>query len=365
MSFLVIYKGNSGGSVLIPDSPFHNITPEPIWYHCPVCEKAYKSLEDLRNHRIDNHPLHRPYLMIKGIPVGRDELQLKRPLILEDLVLENVEQAFLDGVKYHDFQELFNKLVANQVGRRVLSLQYQEYVAQVALTFNLITDKALHEVECAFLEVFSTQEISTQLLRSFTAKLGKLNRDNAYAGGLGCYVSGLMAKDRVPSTSLAFDQFNTKFGEALDHLESVDTSLAKSVSAVMMFARNQFTRSSKTTILPQLAITSEFMLDGQFRDFDYVQRELSARIPIDSMTETLVLFCTKGSEYRKSYSNDLMRMQKSSVVSPEDREKIIFSLMCHHLETSKEIQAVECFKKLKYSNVFAETATQVMDTNNA
>ena len=358
MGFLVIYKGDASGSVQIPDSDFEGITPAPRVYLCPICDLSFESLELLQDHKIASHPLKRPYLLIHGSAVSSDTIYLKQQLFRKDLGIENAENVALDDVSYGNPNEMLDALVANQSGRRVVKLSYQTYQVTISLIFDLISDESLVLVEQCFQEVFSGQELSSFKLRQFDSKLQEIKCANIYAGGLGCYVSGVMAKDRVRSSGLRFEEFNTKFGEALDALDHIDTELSKSIKAAILFSRNQFTRSMKASFLPQLSAVSKFMITGTFHDIDIDSYSDSTLLPIDSVTETLVMFCTKGESFRRFSIESLKKLIKTSSISLDDQHKVNFALMCHFLEISEYDKANEYFRKVKHSSTFKEVAAE-------
>jgi len=360
MGFLVVYKGNQGGSVTIPDSEFEAIKPASAVFSCPLCEEIFESQELLQDHKIAAHPLKRPYLVIHGSAVGSDAVCMKKRLERGDLGVENAEQTYLDGELFDDPDKMLATLVANQSGRRVVTLSYQSYQVEVGLTFDLISDAALKLVEEYFQDVFSAQELSAEKLRQFDSKLQEAHCGNTYAGGLGCYVSGIMAKDRVRSSGLAFEQFNEKFGEALDALESIDTELSKSIKAAILFSRNQFVRSMNATFLPQLSAAAQFMTSGEFRDVEVETVPRSVLLPIDSVTDSVVMFCTRGATYRQSAAESLLGISKTSSISLEDRDKINFALMCHNLELSMIDKAKGYFRKVRHSVAFKEVAVNIM-----
>jgi len=358
VGFLVIYKGDAAGSVKIPDSDFENVTPPPRVYICPHCDLTFESLQLLQDHKILAHPLKRPYLMIHGSAVGSDTISLKQQLYRKDLAFENAEWVSLDEVAYDDPSEMLDALVANQSGRRVVKLSYQSYQVEVSLIFDLISDEELDAVERCFQEVFSGQELSSTKLRQFDTKLHEVKCANAYAGGLGCYVSGVMAKDRVRTSGLKFEEFNIKFGEALDALSHIDTELSKSIKFAILFSRNQFNRSMDISFLPQLSAVSRFMITGSFHEIDIDSGSEATLLPIDSITESLVMFCTKGESYRRSSVKSLENMIKTSSISLDDQHKVNFALMCHYLDVSENDKAMEYFRKVKHASTFKEVAAE-------
>ena len=49
--------------------------PSKVWYPCRHCTSKFDTIEDLRRHRFEAHPLARPMLFVQGQRVVRDRRQ--------------------------------------------------------------------------------------------------------------------------------------------------------------------------------------------------------------------------------------------------------------------------------------------------
>ena len=364
MAFLEhIDPGNSGGSVPTPASIFDGIVREPPEYFCPVCNLPFSSLELMRNHRIQLHPLKRPYLLINRRPCKPEEL-IHHPLGPDSLLFEDTLAASLDGMKYDDIEELKSQLLAKQTGRRKLELYYQSYSVTIELIFDIIPEADLKAVEECFYSTFDSNEFCAEHLRRFHNLVkAKGLSDNSYAGGLGCYLNGVLAKDRSPDVGLNYEDFPEKFGEAEDKLTNINRSLAQAVVFAIQFNRNCFVPPNPQVNAPALQSVMSFMQSGQFVDVPQSQAEPWSKIPIDAVTELILAFCSVGDAYRKEALENLEQMFKQNRVESNDRAKLIFVLMVYCREIGDFQKARRLFRNIKFDQVFGENAAKLMGSD--
>ena len=77
MAFLDhIDPGNSGGSVVIPNTPFV-INDDPILYPCEFCGSVFKDKDVLSEHRITKNLIKRPLLLINGNSLRREKITIR------------------------------------------------------------------------------------------------------------------------------------------------------------------------------------------------------------------------------------------------------------------------------------------------
>lgn len=356
-----IDPGNSGGSVLIPESMFEEIPVKTVEYRCPYCSESFVSQELMRSHRTESHPLRRPYLLINGKPCRQEET-IHRHIEAGSLSFEDALSVSLDGVPCESTQLLEQKLLAKQTGRRKIELSYQTYSTTVDLIFDIISHDDLVAVEECFYTTFDSDELSASHLTRFYNKIkAKGLNGNSYAGGLGCYLSGVLAKDRSPDIGIPFEDFPNKFGEAEDKLANIDRPLAQTIIFALQFNRNCFASPGLLVNAPVLQSAAKFMRSGQFSDVPLAPVEVWSKIPTDTVTEQLLAFCTNGAIYRNRTRSELEQLLKHDRIEKRDRSKLAFLLMVSCLESNDFQGAQRLFRTIKYDPELGETATKVMD----
>ncbi len=66
-------------------------------YRCQHCSAEFKTTDDLRRHRFEDHPYTLPILMVRGIELGTTEYHITRAAMPADFVIENSTQAIFNG----------------------------------------------------------------------------------------------------------------------------------------------------------------------------------------------------------------------------------------------------------------------------
>ena len=364
MAFLDhIDPGNSGGSVPTPASPFGKFVSRPAEYFCTECDQSFGSIELMRDHRLQSHPLKRPYLLINGRLCKSEEL-IHHPLGQHSLLFENTLAASLDGVEYDDIDELKHRLLAKQIGRRKLELYFKTYSVAVDLLFDIIPEADLQSVEECFYSTFDSDELSANHLKRFYNQIkAKGLNGNSYAGGLGCYLSGVLAKDRSPDVGLDYEDFPAKFGEAEDKLTYINRPLAQTIIFAIQFSRNCFVAQGSLVNAPALQSAISFMQTGQFNDVPQLQAEPWSKIPIDAVTELLLAFCSRGDAYRKETLEELEQLIKQGRIGRNDGVKLTFLLMVYCLDIRDFQKARRLFRTIEFDQVLGELAAKLMGSN--
>jgi hypothetical protein len=356
-----IDPGNSGGAIAIPSSPFKNTPIKPIIFLCPVCRKEFANLELMREHRVQLHPLKRPYLLISGKPCRQEEV-VYRPLKKDSLIFEDTLSASLDGIKYESTEVLKQKIIAKQTGRRKIELFYQEYSVTIYLVFDIILECDLNLVEECFYSTCKSEKLTASHLKIFYKKIKEKGlHGNAYAGGLGCYLTGILAKDRNPDIGVPFEGFPKKFGESEDKLININRPLAQIIIFLIKLSRNYFTLPISLIDTPIMHFATKFMQNWEFTDIPQCRIESWLKIPTDLVTKQLIAFCLQGDTYRKQALAELEQWLNHDRIEKNDRSKLVFLLMVYYVQSKDFTNADRLFKTIKYNPVFGETAKKIMD----
>lgn len=112
-----IDPGNSGGSVPAPESPFGVYQPKPVTFECPICHASFLSKEEMRSHRIAEHPVKRPYLLFNGRAYLKPELVIHETLTPDSIDFLDTLSAVVDGQPIDSADELKDVLLSKQTYR--------------------------------------------------------------------------------------------------------------------------------------------------------------------------------------------------------------------------------------------------------
>ena len=79
-----IDPGNACGSVRLPGRI--EVARRPPTYPCDQCDQVFRNIEALRTHRLNEHRIERPMLLVTGIVKHLDRYSITRPLLVNELV---------------------------------------------------------------------------------------------------------------------------------------------------------------------------------------------------------------------------------------------------------------------------------------
>ena len=123
--------------------------PSPPSFPCAHCGQIYRSVDELRQHRFENHPLCRPTLFLRGQELGTHPVHVTCNLTKDDVTAEGCDRAFLNGHEI-SVRALPRKLteISSDVCRLVLSKS--EVSAEFTLDFRIASEEDLIGVETQF-----------------------------------------------------------------------------------------------------------------------------------------------------------------------------------------------------------------------
>ena len=71
--------------------------PAPPRFPCIHCGKIYASLDEVRNHRFEAHPLHRPVMFLQGRELGTHPVRITRRISAADVQIADCDRVFLNS----------------------------------------------------------------------------------------------------------------------------------------------------------------------------------------------------------------------------------------------------------------------------
>jgi len=357
--YLTIYKGETGGVYSIPEV-FLPFEPSPITYECRLCGEIFSFQEELEVHRASQHTQSRPNLLLYGRGEFRTDIEITRRLCKGDISFENCTGIALNGLEFDNSDLAAKHVLENQTGVLAVLLKRKGMTVNSTLRFVLIDQHQLELIEDDFLDIFSRGNWGSEALARFSERVQKHGVSVRYAGGLGCYITGLIAKDKSLASVPNRELYREKFGESLQSIISHKTQLSGVVSCLIYFALNQFeaaNRSIPTISSPPLKSAVNFMLTGKFTTLQSESNPdvMSSNIPIDNVTSELIQFCNCGSEYRTANYRRLAKYMSASNISSLDRAKLAFCLFKFYEATGIEPDD-RCLRLIRANEHFASLA---------
>ncbi len=350
--------GNSGGSVPTPPAIGSNVILQPPVFRCPECDAVFLSPAELSEHKVDKHPLRRPYMFLNKQELTQAETIIYESISKEQIKLVNAQQIMMDGVNYDSQNSFITDLVNSPNGRRHIKLAYNGYPVDFNIVFEYLSEPEAITVESLFYQTFTNSELSVDHLSRFDRLCHESGCMNKYAGGLGCYISGLLAKERNPTSSLKFEDYPEKFGEALDKLSPLNRPLAQGIVSAIYFARNQFDLILNNFSVPQIYMAGQFMRTGVFSDYRFGEAETLKKFPTDKLTEQLIVFSTQGSKARDAMANEMESYIKRSLISDEDNSKAAMALLAYYANRQDQEKMANMYRKIRFNPHFSGIADQ-------
>ena len=116
---------------------------------CAHCAEVFTSLDDLRKHRFEYHPLRRPILFLQGRELGAHTVRIIRDLIDGDVHTDHCDRAVLNGkgIDLSSLPILLGK-ISSDVCR--LTLSGAGISSEFTLEFRIASEKDLCGIEEQF-----------------------------------------------------------------------------------------------------------------------------------------------------------------------------------------------------------------------
>jgi hypothetical protein len=352
-----IDPGNAGGSVRIPDVA--DFVSQPVIYHCLDCERKFDDLELLRVHRLDEHPIERPYLYIRNKANALATYVITKELSPHDIIFEDVESIYINNKYFGDLDLATQTICNNQKGHKKIVLENRGYKVSYRIDFNIISDAVASQVENAFVEAHKVSVSLVEFLHYFNVKVNLLDRSAlGYGAALDRYLVGIMAKDRVKGCQVPLEEYTEMLGESLDRLGYISRPFGEAMMSIIQLMFNNFDFSHSDNNMPFIKGTKTTLREGKFLDFSGVWEE-SAGIPVDKITEFVMLFATSGNEYRHINLPKLENLTSEISVSEVDKLKLHLLLLAYYKENGNLENAREHFSIIRHDRQVGKYAHSI------
>lgn len=354
-----IDPGNSGGSVLIPE--IKKIPPRPITYECADCGQEFVNVENLREHRLEEHRIQRPYLYLSRSAQHLARYVISQTITPSDLLFSDVDRIDIGSSEYSSLEGAARYICANQVGRIEITLWNGGYSAEYLLDFDIISDDVAAQVERAFIECNQISSSQLERLGLFYERIQKLDASAlGYATALDRYMVGIMAKDRVANCPVPYEKYPDKLGESLDRLSHIHRPFSAVLVSIIHLIQNCFEPSLLDDSFPLLASANRAFREGIFSTME-PGCESSDNVPIDTVTDLAISFAIRGDDYRHANCQELENLVRSNSLSESDRLKIRLLLMAWYAQCKDEIKAREQYSKIRHTKQVSSYAQTIYE----
>lgn len=213
--------------------------PSKIWYSCQQCGEQYETMEALRQHRFESHPIANPLFFIRGAGVGAATFTITQKLSASDIQFDRATLARVNE-KTVPLKGLARHVAAVTRDRIKVELSNEGARVVFDLLFEVASDKHLIGVEAAFLDLARGRQLTIQSIEIFINACRAFSSAARYCDGLCHYLYGVLAKERAGDSGLEFDEYRNRYSRAAEELKGFERPLARLVRALVAFHFNQF-----------------------------------------------------------------------------------------------------------------------------
>ena len=208
-------------------------------YPCKYCKRVFLSKEELFTHRFECHPSHRPMLFLNGQELGTSRVIITRSLSAEDVSLRMCDHAILNN-EMIDVKSVPYQLAKTNSDVCRLMLINNNVQAEFTLDFQIAKFEDLIGIEKQFVRSVSISGLDTRAVEEFISASAVYNSAIGYCDGICAYLYGVLAKERVPDSTLPYDEYTDKYNKSVEKLSGYERPLARTICSLIEFHYNHF-----------------------------------------------------------------------------------------------------------------------------
>lgn len=223
----------------LDDFPFD---PPPPQFPCAHCKEIYASLDELRTHRFESHPLRRPTLFLHGQELGTHPIRVTRPFIADDVRLDDCDRAFLNGreMPISTLPRVLSQILSDTCK---LELSKADVSAEFTLDFRIASEDDLKGIEEHFKRTALGQQLDIRAIEEFIIATSGFGSALGYCDGICEYLYGVLAKQKAPDSSLPYEEYVKRFNKAAEELVAYERPLARTIGSLIEFHFNHFAKA--------------------------------------------------------------------------------------------------------------------------
>jgi len=213
--------------------------PSPPRIQCSRCGVMFDSEGELRQHRFEIHPLHRPTVFLDGQEIGNQRVMITRPVAPEQLDIKGADRAILNDREV-PLAKLGTVIAQHFDDVCRITLTKDGVASHFELEIRIASAEDLQGVEAQFDRMAATRRLDIRVVDEFIAASSPFKSAIGYCDGVCSYLYGLMAKERAADCSLKHEQYMGKYSAAAKQLAPYDRKLAHTIGGLIEFHFNHF-----------------------------------------------------------------------------------------------------------------------------
>ena len=216
----------------------------PPTFPCAHCNEIFLSSDELRRHRFESHPLHRPILLVQGQELSTHPIRITQGLTEDEVRATGCDQAFLNGEKV-SVCSVPQKLAQISSGVCRLVLSKADVSATFVLDFRLASEDDLKGVETQFERMALGHQLDIRAIEEFISATSGFETAIGYCDGICSYLYGVLAKENSPESSLPRKAYVGKFNRSATELADYNRPLAQMIGSLIEFHFNHFEEAAR------------------------------------------------------------------------------------------------------------------------
>jgi len=226
----------------------------PVFY-CAHCPETFASVEALRQHRFEAHPVKRPALFLRGQEVGGVRFRVSSVLGIPDVATLSTTDAAVNGVTV-PVAKLPRELADQSHGVVVVLLANHEAEARFELSIEVSDPAHVRGVDEAFTEMARVGRLDHRSVEAFIGSTSQFKSVPGYVDGLCEYFYGVMAKEQSAESHLPFAAYREKFNRAAHLLQEFRSPVARLIRGLVAFHFNQFDTAQRLSAGTRLGVVA-------------------------------------------------------------------------------------------------------------
>ena len=222
----------------------YEFRPNTRQFPCAACAEVFATADELQTHRLEQHPLHRPALIVRGAEVGSRRVIITSKLKPTDVVLERCERVLVNG-KEISGKRLGEDLAARSWETCRLVLCGDEAQGELTVEFRIASEEDLAGVEDEFARIAGSKRLDVRTVEDLIRATRRLKTARGYSDAMCTYLHGVLAKERAADYPLPYARYNAKYTESVDVLNWYDRPLARAIVSVIEFHHNHFADAAR------------------------------------------------------------------------------------------------------------------------
>lgn len=246
-------------------------------YPCKRCNLVFTSREELFEHRFEKHPTYRPTLFLRGQELGTSRTLVTRSISATDVTLKMCDHAIINDESV-DVTTVPSHLAQLSSDVCRLVLENKNVQAEYTLDFQIAEYADLIGIEKQFVRTVSGPGLDTRAVDEFISATSAYRSAIGYCDGICAYLYGVLAKERVPDSTLKYNEYTEKYNKSAEKLSVYERPLAKTISSIIEFHFNHFKNAkfmAGSERIGQAAARFSSLLDGS-RPFSEIWKNTPA-----------------------------------------------------------------------------------------